>query len=122
MKLMINIPDEAYELLKSKSELDNIAESIIANGTPVSTDDDLISRDALKKAFYNQECWNIVIESIIANAPTVEYPFYQEAYQKIDEARKVIWDTSLPDACKVMTLRKLIDYECGAKMKGGKEE
>lgn len=34
MKLIINIPDEAYELLKSKSELDNIAESIIANGIP----------------------------------------------------------------------------------------
>jgi len=34
MKLVINIPDEAYKLLKSKSELDNIAESIIANGIP----------------------------------------------------------------------------------------
>lgn len=34
MKLIIDIPDEAYELLKRKSELDNIAESIIANGTP----------------------------------------------------------------------------------------
>lgn len=34
MKLIINIPEEAYELLKSKSKLDNIAESIIANGTP----------------------------------------------------------------------------------------
>lgn len=36
MKLMIDIPDEAYELLKSKSEMDNIAESIIANGTPIT--------------------------------------------------------------------------------------
>lgn len=35
MQIVINIPDEAYELLKSKSELDNIAESIIANGTPL---------------------------------------------------------------------------------------
>ncbi len=34
MKLIINIPDKAYELLKSRSELDNIAESIIANGIP----------------------------------------------------------------------------------------
>jgi len=33
---------------------------------------DLISREALKKAFYNQECWNVVIEHIIDNAPTVE--------------------------------------------------
>lgn len=35
MKIVIDIPDEAYEMLKSKSELDNIAESIIANGTPL---------------------------------------------------------------------------------------
>jgi len=34
MKLIIDIPEKAYELLKSKSELDNIAESIIANGKP----------------------------------------------------------------------------------------
>lgn len=34
MKLIINIPEKAYEMLKSKSELDNIAESIIANGIP----------------------------------------------------------------------------------------
>ena len=34
MKIVIDIPDEAYELLKNKTELDNIAESIIANGTP----------------------------------------------------------------------------------------
>ena len=34
MKIVIDIPDEAYELLKSKRVLDNIAESVIANGTP----------------------------------------------------------------------------------------
>ncbi len=32
----------------------------------------LIDADALKKAFYDQECWNFVIGSIIDNAPTVE--------------------------------------------------
>ena len=48
MKLIIDISEEAYELLKSKSELDNIAESIIANGTPI-TEGDLISRSALRK-------------------------------------------------------------------------
>lgn len=87
---------------------------------------DLISREALKKQAINMisevsvnEVCNIL--DLIDNAPTVEYPFYQEAYQKIDEARKVIWDTSLPDACKVMKLRKLIDYECGAEMKGGEK-
>ena len=35
MELVIKIPDEAYEQLKSKPTLDNIAESIIANGTPL---------------------------------------------------------------------------------------
>lgn len=35
MKVLIDISEKAYELLKSKSELDNIAESIIANGTPI---------------------------------------------------------------------------------------
>ena len=34
----------------------------------------LIDADALKKAFYNQECWSVVIEHIIDNAPTVERP------------------------------------------------
>lgn len=50
---------------------------------------DLISREALKKAFenlasddYNEPIWyqKTVFETI-DNAPTVEYPFYQEAYQ-----------------------------------------
>ena len=31
----------------------------------------LIDADALKNAFYNQECWSNVIEYIIDNAPTV---------------------------------------------------
>ena len=35
MEVVIKIPDEAYELLKSKPTLDNMAESIIANGTPL---------------------------------------------------------------------------------------
>lgn len=35
MKIVIDIPDEAYKLLKNKRVLDNIAESIIANGTPL---------------------------------------------------------------------------------------
>ena len=48
MKVIIDIPEKAYELLKSKSELDNIAESIIANGTPLPKGHgDLIDRDIL---------------------------------------------------------------------------
>ena len=84
MKLMINIPDEAYELLKSKSELDNIAESIIANGTPINTDGDLISRNVLQKWIddsvsqygnqYSADMLNMfgLFREIIDNAPTVK--------------------------------------------------
>ena len=35
MRIVIDIPDEAYEMFKNKQVLDNIAESIIANGTPL---------------------------------------------------------------------------------------
>lgn len=52
---------------------------------------DLISREALKEAFYNRKRTpddmkylrvpaELVYE-FISNAPAVEYPFYQEAYQ-----------------------------------------
>lgn len=48
MEVVIKIPDEAYELLKSKPALDNIAESIIANGTLLPKGHgDLIDRNAL---------------------------------------------------------------------------
>ena len=30
---------------------------------------------------------------------------------ELQEARKIIWDTSLNDACKIIELRKLIDYQ-----------
>ncbi len=90
MKLIINIPDEAYELLKNKSKLDNIAESIIANGTPISTEGDLISRtklliSVLAMIGHNNEIvtqdkvlgWVQGVDNcreLIENAPTVE-PF-----------------------------------------------
>ena len=32
----------------------------------------LIDANALKEAFKNQECWNVVIAHIIDNAPTVK--------------------------------------------------
>ena len=53
MKLIIDIPDEAYEKLKSKSTLDNIAESIIANGTPLPKGHDrLVEAKAVIKALF----------------------------------------------------------------------
>lgn len=46
---------------------------------------DLISREALKKAYFNAineiSIGEVSIIELIDNAPTVEYPFYQEAYQ-----------------------------------------
>lgn len=54
------------------------------NGTPVSNEGDLISREALKDfAYINKGNFNTVegIREWIDNAPTVEYPFYREAYQ-----------------------------------------
>lgn len=61
MKVIIDIPDKAYELLKSKSELDNIAESIIANGIPLPKGHgDLIDRnvayDVLDNADLSLNC------------------------------------------------------------------
>lgn len=33
---------------------------------------DLIRREDLKKAFFNQECWNVAIGSIIDSVPSVK--------------------------------------------------
>ena len=41
---------------------------------------------------------------------------------KLDEARKIIWDTSLEDACKIMKLRKLIDYDLGKRATNDKTD
>lgn len=42
---------------------------------------DLIDREALKKAIAESEPCCDVWRDIVDNAPAVEYPFYQEAYQ-----------------------------------------
>lgn len=101
MKLIINIPDEAYELLKSKSELDNIAESIIANGTPISTEGDLISRPELKKAIIKRlgiksEEFLLASERTIYdeidNAPTVDlWQMRQEATENALKKAEVLY-------------------------------
>lgn len=57
MQIIINIPDEAYELLKNKQVLDNIAECIIANGTPLPKGHgDLIDRDVAYEEFDKACC------------------------------------------------------------------
>ena len=42
-----------------------------------------------------------------------EHEQLAEWLTKLDEARKIIWDTSLEDACKIMKLRNLIDCDLG---------
>lgn len=70
----------------------NAFRKAIANGTPI-TEGDLISREALKKAIEEVEDnydgyepndlgkFISKVDELIDNAPTVEYPFYAEAYQ-----------------------------------------
>lgn len=74
MKVIIDIPEKAYELLKSKSELDNIAESIIANGTPLPKGhgrlidaDDLIQDiiDDNQLCIFNSESERIVHDEMV---------------------------------------------------------
>ena len=103
MKLIIDIPDDVYESVKSTKTIETINYDIVSlyraikNGTPVSTDGDLISREALKKAieglvvggaeglknYYengsksDENAWIGGIYDaweLICNAPTVEYP------------------------------------------------
>jgi len=62
MKLIIDIPDEQYEYIKKSDKNTFAAVSskecmlhAIKNGTPVSTEGDLISRSALKKVLEELE-------------------------------------------------------------------
>ena len=59
MQVVINIPDEAYALLKSKPVSDNIAECIIANGTPLPKGHGrLIDADTYRKDMMNSREFN----------------------------------------------------------------
>ena len=74
MKLIIDIPEDMYNdanilIVKDLPEL----KKIIANGIPVPTEGDSISREALKKAIKdNGYSHYFEIFDIIDNAPTVE--------------------------------------------------
>ena len=55
MEVVIKIPDEAYELLQHKHDL-TIAESIIANGTPLPKGHDrLVEARAVIKALFGKQ-------------------------------------------------------------------
>lgn len=88
MKLIIDIDENNYKLCKSLAPLTKeYISTVIGNGIPFSNEGDLISREALIEAITSETknefefiCLSRLFE-IIDNAPTVEYPFYQEAYQ-----------------------------------------
>ena len=86
MRLLIDIPDEQYEYIKRSDKNTFAAVSskecmlyAIKNGTPISTDGDLISRSELKKSFehlasddYENPLWyESTVFRVIDNVPTV---------------------------------------------------
>lgn len=84
MELIINIPDKAYEVLKNKAEVDNIAESIIANGTPLPKGHDrLVEARAVIKALFGKQT--------IEDVPTVV---------EADESKEEKMITTLEEAIK----------------------
>ena len=100
MKLIIELNDSDYELLKNAGitidfnalfhgkERDreltfstfNLIESL-KNSTPYNPTGNLISREALKEDFKERNIWNPEIVSAIDNAPTVDLKdIYQEGH------------------------------------------
>lgn len=86
MKLIVDIPEEGFNACKAWVEMGTATwqDEFIAKGTPYNPSGDLISREALKEALQNEigeHALSVAIDRVIDNAPTVKYPFYQEAYQ-----------------------------------------
>ena len=149
MKLIIDIPYESYYTFKSdlgKGNLNALAE-IVANGTPYeeSSQGDLISREALRKAFheriyyFNKSSWDEA-NAIIDNAPAVEAftkedmsGAYNEGYacgSRESERPKGEWiDHEKHIECNHCRVWFLKDYlirksfcpNCGADMRGDQE-
>lgn len=67
MKRVIDIPDEAYEMLKNKRVLDNIAESIIVNSTPYEErpQGEWIKEKTMKDMYRCSECGRRVDGSVL---------------------------------------------------------
>lgn len=95
----------------------------------------LIDADELKKAFYNHECWNVVIEHIIDNAPTVEIDKLILIVAKRSGKRELMLNALRPRGewivepikgvrCHCSLCNGRFDYEwkycpnCGADMRG----
>lgn len=103
MKMIVDIPDDVYGHIKSTKTIETVDYDIISlyhttkNGTPVSTDGDLISRNALKKVIKsyaddqyaeNEYLGECAIMAIIDNAPTVSFiisPDYVSELQNLNK-------------------------------------
>lgn len=89
MKLIIDIPNYKLDEVQNGSIASGEILKAVRAGTPYNPTGDLISREALKEAIckagikgyeeYNQGLATAL--DLIDLAPTVAYPFYQEAYQ-----------------------------------------
>ena len=99
MKLIIDISDDIYNRLQTdfvsagNTFYDTALNSII-NGTPVSTDGDLISRSALKKEFERYEEGDVfyvgqIIDFFINHAPTVSIKSCRECPFVADEEKQI---------------------------------
>lgn len=78
MELIIDIPEEDYKLIQNYPSLYcNDLLNAIKNATPVDTEGDLISREALRKAFheriwyFDKSSWDEA-NALIDSSPTVE--------------------------------------------------
>lgn len=81
MKIVIDIPEEFYEIIKTQEtyieEVGCILQDSAKNGTPLPKGHgDLIDRRDLKKEVYTTTEWNgdihrIIYETSIDNAPTI---------------------------------------------------
>lgn len=129
MKLVVDIPDDVYESVKNTKTIETVDYDIVSlyratkNGKPVSTDGDLISRENLKKAidklFESGGYDSGLVMDMIDNAPTVEYPFYQEAYQTgyeegKNERPQGEWEESHIISCgKILQMQlDVIEHKC----------
>ena len=92
MKLMIDIPDYDLNDIQNGSIACGQVLKAVKNGTPVTTDEDLISREALKTTINSvvdeeirfEQAWAMGLKyslKIINKAPTVEITDYDTGYQ-----------------------------------------
>ena len=140
MKLIIDIPDKAYEIfLKEQCFPVGIdIEYFIMHGTPYESEvkGDLISREALKEQFGYTDEWykSRTVTQIINNAPTVDKGYQEGHIDGMLQAEKLYarptgkWEyNSFADAwrcnqCFQSNNKKTYFCpNCGADMRGGAE-